>query len=208
MWTKNIRVIEKNIRKTRRANLPENRNNCSRYVALKFTVAGLTGKNNEIKIHRHLASQSGSHPGSEHVIALFDHFRVHGTNGEHDVLVLQVLGPHIDAMFDEEPSIVQQSIKSLVHQVALGTSFLHHCGVVHGGWSTVLRADRSSPIFLDLHQGNIAFEITRDQAHQTDLFPKYLVIPGVLVDCVKEGDTRVKILDLGEGSSRCLQLYR
>jgi hypothetical protein len=48
--------------------------------------------------------------------------------------------------------------------------------------------------------------ITRDKAHQTDSLPKYLVIPGILVDCVKPGDTRVKILDLGEGSSRCLQL--
>ena len=50
--------------------------------------------------------------------------------------------------------------------------------------------------------------ITRDQTHQTDSLPKYLVIPGNLVDCVKQGDTHVKILDLGEGSSRCLQLYR
>ena len=60
-------------------------------------------------------------------------------NGEHDVLVLQVLGPDLETMFDEiEPSVVEQSIKSLTHQVALGASFLHHCGVVHGGWSTNL----------------------------------------------------------------------
>jgi hypothetical protein len=71
---------------------------------------------------------------------------MHGKNGEHDVLVLQVLGPHIDAMFDEEPSVVHQSIKSLIHQVvlSLGTSFLHHCGVVHGGQSTVSRADKEA----------------------------------------------------------------
>ena len=84
---------------------------------------------------------------------------------------------------------------------------------------------------VDLHQGKIAFEIPdldgkpeedvmmalgvprcvpaihRDQAHQTDSLPRYLVIPGILVNCVKQGDTRVKILDLGEGSSRYLQLY-
>ena len=113
---------------------------CSRYVALKFVTADLTGKNNEIKIYQHLASQSPStHPGSGHVPTLLDHFRVHGVNGEHDVLVLQVLGPDLETMFDEiEPSVVEQSIKSLTHQVALGASFLHHCGVVHGGWSTSL----------------------------------------------------------------------
>ena len=98
-------------------------------------MAELTGKNNEIKVYRHLASQSGTHPGSERVIALLDHFRVQGPNGEHDVLVLQVVGPHLEAMFREEPTAVQQSIKSLAHQVALGTSFLHYCGVVHAGQS-------------------------------------------------------------------------
>ena len=43
---------------------------------------------------------------------------------------------------------------------------------------------------------------TRDQAcHQTDSLSKYPDIPGILVDCVEQGDVRVKILDLGEGSS-------
>ena len=105
----------------------------SRYVALKFAVAELTGKNNEIKIYRHLASQTGTHPGSERVLALLDDFRVQGVNGEHNVLVLQVVGPRLGAMFNEEPTVIQQSIKSLVHQVALGTSFLHHYGIVHAG---------------------------------------------------------------------------
>ena len=69
---------------------------------------------------------------------------MHGTNGKHDVLVLQVVGPRIDAMFDEEPSVVQQSIKSLIHQVALGTSFLHHCGVVRVGQSTVSQTGKEA----------------------------------------------------------------
>ena len=110
---------------------------CSRYVALKFVIAELTDKNNEIKIYHHLASQSPpTHPGSGHVPTLLDHFRVHGVNGEHDVLVFQVLGPSLQAMFNDDPSVILQSIKSLTHQVALGASFLHHCGVVHGGLST------------------------------------------------------------------------
>jgi serine/threonine-protein kinase SRPK3 len=105
-------------------------------------VAELTGKNSEIKIHRHLASQSGIHPGSDRILALLDHFKVQGVNGEHDVLVLQVIGPQLEAMFDEEPTAVQQAIKSLVHEVALGTSFLHECGVVHAGRSAVLLIDQ------------------------------------------------------------------
>ena len=96
-------------------------------------MAELTNKNNEIKIHRNLVSQSVTHPGSEHVLALLDHFKVQGVNGEHDVLVTQVVGPHLEAMFNEDPLVIQKSIKSLMREVALGISFLHHCGVVHAG---------------------------------------------------------------------------
>lgn len=105
----------------------------SRYVALKFAVAELTGRNSEIAIHRHLAARSGTHPGSDRVLTLLDHFKVQGINGEHDVLVLEVIGPHLEAMFDDEPTTIQETIKGLMHQVALGVSFLHDSGVVHTG---------------------------------------------------------------------------
>ena len=104
-------------------------------------MAELTGKSREIKIHRHLVSKSATHPGSERVLAILDHFKVQGVNGEHDVLVSQVVGPHLEAMFNEDPIVIQKSIKSLVHQVALGISFLHHCGIVHAGQSTLLPTD-------------------------------------------------------------------
>jgi len=100
-------------------------------------MAKLTGKNNEIKILHHLASRTGTHPGSDHVLTLLDHFKVKGVNGEHDVLVFPVIGPDIQTMDDKGPDMIQKSIKSLMHQVALGTSFLHDSGVVHGGKKTV-----------------------------------------------------------------------
>jgi len=98
-------------------------------------VAGLTG-NNDLRIHHCLASRSGTHPGSDRVIALLDHFQVQGPNGEHDVLVLQVVGPHLEDMLDEEPTVIQQAAKPLARQIALGISFLHDSGVVHAGLST------------------------------------------------------------------------
>jgi len=96
-------------------------------------VAELTDRNREIKIHRHLGSQSRAHPGSDRVLALLDRFEVQGPNGKHDVLVLQVTGPHLEAVFDDEPTVIQQKIRPLMHQVALGASFLHDCGVIHAG---------------------------------------------------------------------------
>ena len=116
---------------------------CSHYVALKFAVAELTGKNNEIKILRHLASQPGTHPESDRVLALLDHFRVQGMNGEHDVLVFPVVGPSLGAMSCDKTAVIRRAIKSIMHQVALGTSFLHDCGVVHAGGKPVLLTTRS-----------------------------------------------------------------
>ena len=167
-------------------------------------------------IYHHLASHFGTHPGSECVLALLDHFGVQGPNGEHDMLVLQVVGPHLKAMFCEEPTVIQQSMKPLIHQVTLGTSFLHHCGVIHAGQSNNFSIGYMNLWYgLDLHQGNVALEIlsldgkseesamttlgmpncvpvfARDQQHHTDSLPKYLVIPGSLTDCVEQDDTVV-----------------
>ena len=44
--------------------------------------------------------------------------------------------------------------------------------------------------------------LTRDPLHQTDSLPKYLVLPGSLIECVKQDDFRIKLIDLGEGSLR------
>ena len=96
-------------------------------------MAELTGENDEIKILHHLASRSGAHPGSGHVPTLLDQFKVEGVNGEHDVLVLPVIGPNLETMYEKGPAAIQKSIKSIMYQVALGTSFLHDSGVVHGG---------------------------------------------------------------------------
>ena len=110
----------------------------SRYVALKFVVAELIGRNNEVKIHRHLASRSGAHPGSDRILAPLDRFQVQGPNGEHDVLVFPVLGPQLQDVYGYDPTVIHRAIKTIVHQVALGISFLHDCGVVYAGLSTVL----------------------------------------------------------------------
>ena len=102
-------------------------------------MAELTGRNNEIEIHHRLALQSGKHSGSDRVLALMDHFKVQGPNGEHDVLVSQVVGPHLGAIFDSESTVIHQAIKPLAHQIALGISFLHDRGVVHAGQSLSLQ---------------------------------------------------------------------
>ena len=144
------------------------------------------------------------------------------------MLVLEVIGPSLQTMLDCGRPVIEPAIESLARQIALGTSFLHYRGVVHGGQSTVLSTEVNRSTThgrnLDLHSGNIAFEIptldgklerdaiitlgeprcvpvlARDQLHQTDSLPKYLVSSGSPEDCVKQGDLRVKLIDLGGGS--------
>jgi len=40
---------------------------------------------------------------------------------------------------------------------------------------------------------------TRDNLHQTDSLPKYLVLSGSLLECVEQEGLHIKIIDLGEG---------
>ena len=114
----------------------------SRYVALKFIIADPTYGNNEAKIHHILASQPRTHPGSDHVLTPLGQFQVHGPNGEHVVLVFEVIGPQLSLLHSDRPHIPRRAIKPLTYQIALGISFLHNCGVVHGGRSTVLSTGR------------------------------------------------------------------
>ena len=80
-------------------------------------MAELTGKNNEIEIYQHLASRSGAHPGSGHVLTLLDYFKVEGVNGENDVLMFPVIGPHLEAMSDEEPAGIKSRWEHLSSKI-------------------------------------------------------------------------------------------
>jgi len=90
-------------------------------------VAELTGRNNEINMHRYLASQSGTHLGSDHVLAPLDHFRVHGMNGEHDVLVFRAVGPNLGAIFEEDPPLIRKiRLQSLTRGEGVNVALARH----------------------------------------------------------------------------------
>jgi hypothetical protein len=128
-------------------------------------------------------------------------------------------------MVEEEPTVIRHEIKLLMRQVALGTSYLHHCGVAYAGYPAgLLSVTRTHSRDLYLHKCNLAVEIPnlggrpensvvvalgmpprcnpavpRDRQNHTSSLPKYLVIHASLVDCVERGDVCVKVIDLGEG---------
>ncbi|KAG6901938.1 hypothetical protein C0995_006460 [Termitomyces sp. Mi166 len=71
-----------------------------------------------------------------HIIYLLDHFTIHGPNGEHSVLVTDVVVP-ISSIRVSKGSLLWR--KSLALGLAKGVAKLHDAGIVHG----------------DLHLGNM-----------------------------------------------------
>jgi serine/threonine-protein kinase SRPK3 len=61
-------------------------------VALKFVVSNPPNKGYEQRVLKWL-SLSPLHPGKRYVIHLIDSFAINGPNGQHDVLVMDVVGP-------------------------------------------------------------------------------------------------------------------
>lgn len=101
----------------------------SSHFALKILCAGVV-EGGELNILQHLGKVAG--PGHPNVLALCSSFQISGPNGQHQCLVLPVLGPSL-----ENTKVVAALAGSTRHQVcqqvASAVSFLHHHGVCHGG---------------------------------------------------------------------------
>lgn len=142
----------------------------NRFVALKFVVADISENLNETRIFDHLAvtvDQDLEHPGREYVSTLLEEFEVHGPNGTHRCLVTDVVGPSVsDVLSELKGSRLPFDIaRKVAWQCASGLAFLHSRGVVHGG-TKALALSNFFPFgfsqlreLLDLHTGNILFEI-------------------------------------------------
>jgi hypothetical protein len=60
-------------------------------VALKTVVARLSVDKGEATLLRWLGARPRDHPGANHIVQLHDSFQIHGPNGTHQVLVMDVL---------------------------------------------------------------------------------------------------------------------
>ena len=106
----------------------------SQYVALKvvksaphYTEAAL----DEIEL---LQCVSSKDPAGKHfVVRLFDNFRHIGPNGEHIIMVFEVLGKNILHLIDiHYRGLPIPVVKSIVKQILIGLDFLHReCKIIH-----------------------------------------------------------------------------
>ena len=126
-----------------------------RYVALKIYLADMpTDVDGEVPdvtflrhLHRYRREQTrrGTPPLWSHFPMVLDKFMVHGPNGGHVCLVMEVLGGRLCDMLEITPDfrLPHQIGMSIALQITDAVKEMHASGVVHG----------------DLHQANIVFDV-------------------------------------------------
>lgn len=89
----------------------------------------------EIKLLKSVSSDvSCSDPGSKHILKLLDDFVHAGPNGNHIVMVFEVLGENLLALIKkyEHRGIPIIYVKQIAKQLLLGLDYMHRkCGVIH-----------------------------------------------------------------------------
>lgn len=113
------------------------------YVALKIISAELSENCHELMILELLKKNRDTHPGQNYVTSLLGSFRVKGPNGMHVCLVLKVGVPVKPAWLKLELAQKTQSTQRMALQVAQGLSYLHSCGLAHGGMFSFQRIPSS-----------------------------------------------------------------
>jgi len=119
---------------------------------MKFLRAEFSENCKEVQFYEHISRAQPSAPGKAHTAHLLDSFSFSGPNGTHCCLVLELMGPNIQDMLDNnsqfelwfEPNEYEDyghweyfypiNISKLIcAQVLQGLGFLHREGITHGG---------------------------------------------------------------------------
>ncbi|KAI1372944.1 kinase domain-containing protein [Hypoxylon crocopeplum] len=120
----------------------------SSHFALKILRADVTDVV-ELRILQHLGCVDGL--GHPNVVSLHDSFKVVGPNGNHQCLVLPVLGPSLQD-FKVVEALLGPMRLQVCQQVAGAVAFLHDRGICHG----------------DLTASNVVFELPNVQSISLD----------------------------------------
>lgn len=90
----------------------------------------------EYKILRAISALPGGHPGRNHVLQTFDHFKEEGPNGTHGRLVLELLGPNVPDLIEysyRDERFPARLAKSVARQALSAVDFLSTHQIGHGG---------------------------------------------------------------------------
>jgi serine/threonine-protein kinase SRPK3 len=90
----------------------------------------------EVKALSVLSRSSSNETGAEHIVQLLDHFEHVGPNGIHNCLVLELLGPNVPTVIEEQFSenrFPGEMAKRISKQAMLGLTYIRRHGFGHGG---------------------------------------------------------------------------
>ena len=106
-----------------------------RYVSLKVITARQSELSPEVDVRNRLRCGDWHHPGRPFVLSPLNEFYIDGPNGRHLCLVSEVAGPSIlDVKTAAEHGMLPiEAAQNITAQLALGLSYVHSCGVIHGG---------------------------------------------------------------------------
>lgn len=116
-----------------------------RYVSVKVTVSDpdcpeQPRKRDENVIFQALRNGDPRHPGRRFVIHLLDEFAVDGPNGRHQCFVFPVALNSVymakQASVSDNFLFPPQVARSIATQALLALSYIHSCGIIHGGMLT------------------------------------------------------------------------
>lgn len=112
-------------------------NEKSRHVAVKivrsakqYTETAL----DEVKFLQKVADTEQEHRGKEHIIGFLDSFMHSGPNGEHVIMVFEVLGENLLSLIRKykHRGIPVMYVKQIAKQMLLALDFMHrYCGIIH-----------------------------------------------------------------------------
>lgn len=109
------------------------------YVAVKVMVADI---NPETLPDLTLTPLNQTSPGAEYIGVPLDSFSITGPNGEHQCIVLPVLGPCVSPRLWLSLKDPVPILRKMAYQSVLAMKFLHENNLCHGG--------RYNPIILSL----------------------------------------------------------
>jgi len=86
-------------------------------------------------LYRRLANGPASQLGRENMPELFDSFKLHGPNGAHQCLVMELLGQSMTSLAERFSTnrLPGNIAWRVIQQVVQATAYVHRVGVVHGG---------------------------------------------------------------------------
>jgi serine/threonine-protein kinase SRPK3 len=148
-----------------------------RYVALKIVVAERGEQAQESRVMRAVVTAKSDHSGFRHLFWMTNRFQLHGPNGIHECLVLEIMGSSIPDILERRFSDTRlpgKLAKGIAKQALLGLHCLHRQGIVHRGlW---LGRGRISNLLIgsDLHTRNLAFVAPIEHSLSEEDFLKQL----------------------------------